>query len=176
MSFSEQLVFSGPAISAGGGHSLTPGRLAAWSCALGLILCLLGCHPKVNNPPALPAPAAAAPRPRMVRPTFYVTVNQLRLRACPGLDCPKTSTLEMNTEVEKMGVIDTWTQIKVKKDGTLGYVSSRFLSPHPVEVAKLGKKKRRKAKQHQATQPQEMAGKEATPDKQEPSPPFPRVM
>jgi hypothetical protein len=84
----------------------------------------------------------------------------------------------MNTEVEKMGEIENWTQIKVKKDGTLGYVSSRYLSPHPVEIAKHLRKKPRKAKPHQATQPHEAASEkeEAAPNTSEPSPRLPRVM
>jgi SH3-like domain-containing protein len=76
-----------------------------------------------------------------VRLTFYVTINQLSLRACPGKGCHKISTLELNAEVEKMGEIENWTQIKVKKDGTIGYVSSRYLSPQPVVVAHPTKKK-----------------------------------
>ena len=152
------------------------GRPGAWICALGLVICLMGCQPRVNTAPPLPPPLPpAATLPRPVHPTFYVTINQLSLRACPGVDCPKTSTLELNAEVEKMGEIENWTQIKVKKDGTIGYVSSRYLSPRPVEVAQLTKKKPKKAKPRKATQPPEAAGEEgeAGPKKQEPSPPLP---
>ncbi len=155
------------------------GRPAAWICALGLVICLMGCQPRVYKAPPLPPPLPpAAPRPQPVRPTFYVTVNRLNLRACPGIDCPKISALELNAEVEKMGQIENWTQIKVKKDGTIGYVSSRYLSPQPVKVAQPTKKKPKKAKPPKATQPPEAAGEEgeAGPKKQEPSPPLPRVM
>ena len=151
----------------------------AWTCALGLVICLMGCQPRVIKAPLLPPtrpPAATLPRP--VRPTFYVTINQLSLRACPGMDCHKISTLDLNAEVEKMGEIENWTQIKVKKEGTIGYVSSRYLSPHPMEVAQPTKKKPKKAKPRKATQPPEAAGEEgeAGPKKQEPSPPLPRAM
>ena len=152
------------------------GRPSAWICALGLVICLMGCQPRVNKAPPLPPPLPpAAPLPQPVRPTFYVTINQLNLRACPGKDCPKISALELNAEVEKMGEIENWTQIRVKKDGTIGYVSSRYLSPQPVEVAQLTKKKPKKAKPPKATQPPEAAGEEgeAGPKKQEPSPPLP---
>ncbi len=172
-------MFSGAAIGAGTGRLIGLGRLGAWICALGLVICLMGCQPRVSKAPPLPPPLApAAPLPRPVRPTFYVTINRLSLRACPGIDCPKTSTLELNAEVEKMGEIENWIQIKVKKDGTIGYVSSRYLSPQPVEVAKPTKKKTKKAKHRKATQPAEAAGEEgeAGPKKQEPSPPLPRVM
>ncbi len=110
-----------------------------------------------------------------MRPTFYVTVNQLSLRSCPGLNCPKTSTLELNAEVEKMGESENWSQIKVKKDGAIGYVSSRYLSQQPVKVAQLTKKKLKKAKPRQATQPPEAAGEEeeAGPNQQGPSSPLP---
>ncbi|MGD0826925.1 MAG: SH3 domain-containing protein [Desulfobaccales bacterium] len=155
------------------------GRLGAWICALGLVICLMGCQPRVHKAPLLPPPLPpAAPLRRPVRPTFYVTINRLSLRACPGMDCHKISTLELNAEVEKMGEIENWTQIKVKKDGTIGYVSSRYLSPQPVEVAQPTKKKRKKAKPRKATKPPEAAGEEgkAGPKKQEPSPRLPRAM
>jgi hypothetical protein len=172
-------MFSGAAIGADTGHLIGLGRPGAWICALGLVICLMGCQPRVNKAPALPPPVApAVPLPRAVRPTFYVTTNQLSLRACPGTDCPKTSTLELNAEVEKMGEIKNWTQIKVKKDGTIGYVSSRYLSPQPVEVAKRTKKKPKKAKHRKTTQPPEAVGEEGEtgPKEQEPSPPLPPVM
>jgi hypothetical protein len=174
-----KLMFSSAASSAGPGHLIGSGHSGAWICALGLVICLIGCQPREHKSPPLPQPVApAASRPRPARPTFYVNVNQLRLRACPGMDCPKTSTLELNTEVEKMGEIENWTQVEVKKDGTIGYVSSGYLSPHPVEVAKSGKKKPKKAKHRRTTRPSEVAreGGEAGPKKQEPSPPLPRVM
>ena len=155
------------------------GRRSAWICTLGLIISLMGCQPRVNNAPPLPPPlppAAALPQP--ARPTFYVTINQLNLRACPGKDSPKISALELNAEVEKLGESENWTQIRVKKNGTIGYVSSRYLSPQPVNVAQPLKKKPKKAKPRKATQPSEAVGEEeeAEPKKPEPSPPLPRVM
>jgi hypothetical protein len=154
-------------------------RPGAWIGALGLVICLMGCQPQIYKTPPLPPPLPpVAPLPPPVRPTFYVTINQLSLRACPGTDCPKTSTLPLNAEVEKIGEIENWTQVRVKKDGTIGYVSSRYLSPQPVKVAKPAKKKPRKAKSHKASQPPKAAGEEgeSTPKEQEPSPPLPRVM
>lgn len=151
----------------------------AWTCALGLLLCLTGCQPQAIKAPLLPPPRPpAATLTRPVRPTFYVTINQLSLRACPGKDCHKISTLNLNAEVEKMGEIDNWTQIKVKKGGTIGYVNSRYLSPHPVEVAQLTKKKPKKAKPRKTTQSFEAAEEagQARPQKQEPSSPLPRAM
>jgi hypothetical protein len=140
----------------------------------------MGCQPRVYETPPLPPPLPpAAPLPRPVRPTFYVTINQLNLRPCPGTDCPKTTSLELNAEVEKMGEVKNWTQIRVKKDGTIGYVSSRYLSPQPVKVAKPAKKKRKKAKPPKTTQPPEEESREegeAGPKEQEPSPPLPQAM
>ena len=155
------------------------GRPGAWIGALGLVICLMGCQPRVHKAPPLPPPLPPAALPQPVRPTFYVTINQLNLRACPGLDSPKILALELNAEVEKMGESQNWTQIRVKKDGTIGYVSSRYLSPQPVKVAKPTKKKRKKAKPPKATQPPEEASREegeAGPKQQGPSPPIPRVM
>ncbi len=108
--------------------------LGARLAALGLVICLAGCQQQqVSKPPPLPPPPPpAAQLPRPVRPTFYVTINRLSLRTCPGLDCRKISTLELNAEVEKMAELKYWTQVKVKKDGTIGYVSSKYLSPHRV--------------------------------------------
>jgi hypothetical protein len=175
----KRLILSHPANSAGTGHLIAWGRLGTWLGALGLVICLLGCQPRVKKSPSLPPPVpAAAPRLQPVHPTFYVTVNHLRLRACPGKDCPETCTLEFNTEVEKLGEIEKWTQIRVKKDGTIGYVSSRYLVPHPVAATKPTRKKPKLAKRRKATQPHVAAKAEgeATPQLPEPSPPLPHVM
>ena len=103
---------------------------------LGLALCLAGCQtlfPKpVYAPPVAPAPQAPPPPPQVARPTFYVTVNRLNLRACPGMDCPKIAVLDRNQEVEKVGDAEDWSQIRLKQNGTIGWVSSRYLSPTPV--------------------------------------------
>jgi hypothetical protein len=152
------------------------GRSGAWIGVLGLVICLVGCQPGGYRAAPLPPPLpSAAPLPHPVRPTFYVTMNQLNLRACPGKDCPRTSSLELNAAVEKMGEIENWTQIRVKKDGTIGYVSSRYLSPQPVKVAQLTKKKTKKAKPPKATQHPEAAGEEGETGlkKQEPLPLLP---
>jgi hypothetical protein len=94
---------------------------------------LAGCAPPRYIPPPLPrAPIAPAVPPQVSRPVFYVKVNHLNLRACPGMDCPKISLLERNEEVEKVGAAEDWFQIRVKRDGRLGWVDSRYLSPTPV--------------------------------------------
>jgi SH3 domain-containing protein len=169
---------SGPASGAGASPRIGLGA-GAWTCALGLLLCLMGCQPGVVKAPTLPPPRPPAPTlSRPVRPTFYVTTNQLSLRACPGQDCHKISTLNINAEVEKMGEMENWTQVKVKKAGTIGYVRSRYLSPHPVELAQATKKKLKKPKPRKASQPPEAAREEweAGPQQQEPSSPPPRAM
>lgn len=152
-------------------------RFGALICALGLVISLMGCQPRVNNTPPLPPPLPPAALPQPVRPTFYVSIDQLNLRACPSLDSPKISALELNAEVEKLGEIENWTQIRVKKDGTIGYVSSRYLAPQPVKVARSIKKKPKKTTPRKAAPPPEAAGEveEAEP-KGEPFPPIPRVM
>ena len=92
-----------------------------------------GCAPSRYIPPPLPrAPIAPALPPQVSRPVFYVKVNHLNLRACPGMDCPKISQLERDEEVEKVGAAEDWFQIRVKRDGRLGWVDSRYLSPTPV--------------------------------------------
>jgi predicted Zn-dependent protease len=87
------------------------------------------------------------------------------------MDCPKISALELNAEVEKMGEIENWTQIRVKKDGTIGYVSSRYLSPQPVEVAPPTKKKPKKVKPPKATKPPKPAEEEGEAPPKKPPPP-----
>jgi hypothetical protein len=171
-----KLMFSRAAIGAGTGGL---GRFGAWVSALGVAICLMGCQPRVDKASGLPPPLpSAAPLPQPVRPTFYVTVQRLNLRACPGIDCPKIAVLKLNTEVEKLGETETWTQLKVKKDGTIGYVSSRYLSPQPMEVAQSTKKKPKKAKPRKFTQSPKAAAEkgEAGPKKQASSLPLPRVM
>ena len=106
---------------------------------LGLVLCLAGCQsmfPKpVYAPPVARPPQAPPPPPQVARPTLYVTVNRLNLRACPGMDCPKIAILDRNQEVEKVGDAEDWSQIRIKQDGTIGWVSSRYLSATPVTAA-----------------------------------------
>lgn len=94
---------------------------------------LAGCaQPRYVPPPLPPGPVAPKVPPQVSRPVFYVKVNHLNLRACPGMDCPKISLLERNEEVEKVGAAEDWFQIRVKRDGRLGWVDSRYLSPTPV--------------------------------------------
>jgi hypothetical protein len=155
------------------------GQTGAWICALGLVICLMGCQPRVHRtPPLPPSLPSVAPLPQPARPTYYVTINQLNLRACPSLDCPKIAALELNAEVEKLGETENWTQLRVKQDGTIGYVNSRYLSPQPVEVAQPTKKKSRKARPLKSTQPPKAAGEEGEsgPKKQEPPLPEPEEL
>ena len=101
--------------------------------ALGMALGLMACAPKYYAPPAPPlAPAPTPAPPQVVRPLYYIKANRLNLRACPGMDCPKISVLERGEEVEKIGASEDWFQIRVKRDGRLGWVDSRYLSSTPV--------------------------------------------
>ncbi|MGA7561640.1 MAG: SH3 domain-containing protein [Desulfobaccales bacterium] len=94
---------------------------------------LAGCAQPRYIPPPLPGgPPAPAPPPQVSRQVLYVKVRNLNLRACPGMDCPKISVLEQNEEVEKVGASEDWFQIRVKRDGRLGWVDSRYLSPTPM--------------------------------------------
>jgi hypothetical protein len=114
-------------------------RLGLWLLAFLLVCCLAGCEPSFYGggpkPAPLPPPAPPAPPPQVTRPLFYVTANRLNLRACPGMDCPKISVLERNEEVEKVGESEDWSQIRVKRDGRLGWVNTRYLSAQPASEA-----------------------------------------
>ena len=113
-------------------------RRFLWLWSLVLALCLAGCMPSLYGPAAPPPPPPAPtppPPPQVGRPIFYVTVNRLNLRACPGMDCPKISVLERNEEVERVGDAEDWSQIRVKRDGRLGWVNSRYLSKEPLAAA-----------------------------------------
>ena len=119
---------------------MKPAAKRQWLCSgilvLTLALCLAGCAPKYYPPPPPPSPPAhVAPPPQMVRPVFYIKANHLNLRACPGMDCPKISVLDKGEEVEKVGEAEDWFQIRVKRDGRLGWVDSRYLSSTPVTPA-----------------------------------------
>lgn len=107
-----------------------------WQLLLGLVLALvcLSCRPSVAPVPrqAPPPPPAAPAEAPPARPTLYVKVGRLNLRAGPGMDFPKLGLLERNEEVEKLGEAENWYQIRVKRDGTLGWVSSEYLSSNPV--------------------------------------------
>jgi uncharacterized protein YgiM (DUF1202 family) len=154
-------------------------RHCARICVLGLVICLMACQPQAYKAKTRPRAQPPARKPtKVTRPTLYVAINHLNLRSCPGIDCPKISSLGLNAEVEKMGEIKSWTQIRVKKNGATGYVSSRYLSPHPQKAAQFARKKPRKGKPPKASQPPEVAGGEgkAWPPNPEPAPPIPRVM
>jgi hypothetical protein len=102
--------------------------------AVGLALSLTGCETMFPKPVYTPPPATAPPPPRaqVPRATLYVAVNRLNLRACPGMDCPKITVLQRNEAVEKIGDAGDWSQIRIKRNGTMGWVSSRYLSANPV--------------------------------------------
>ena len=107
---------------------------------LGLALCLAGCQDlfpqPVYTPPVAPAPPAPPPPPQVARPTFYVAVNRLNLRACPGMDCPKIAVLDRNRGSGKSGGRRrTGPRSRLKRDGTIGWVNSRYLSATPVAAA-----------------------------------------
>ncbi len=108
----------------------------SWQVILGAVLTmvLFSCQPRMAPLPrqAPPPPPVAAPQPPPQRETFYVKVGRLNLRAGPGMDFPKLGLLERNEEVEKLGEAENWYQVRVKRDGTLGWVSSEFLSKTPV--------------------------------------------
>lgn len=94
---------------------------------------VFACAQPVYTPrPLPPPPPPAAPEPPPQRPVYYVNAGRLNLRAGPGMDFPKISTLERNEAVEKLGETEDWFQVRVKKDGALGWVASRYLSATPV--------------------------------------------
>lgn len=109
-----------------------------WQLILGAVLalvCLANCQPKMPpapRPMLPPPPPAAVPEAPPQRETFYVKVGRLNLRAGPGMDFPKLGLLERNEEVEQVGEAQNWYQIRVKKDGSLGWVASEYLSKTPV--------------------------------------------
>lgn len=100
-----------------------------------LALACLSCQPTLGpaRPSLPPPPPTVTPTPPQ-RPTYYVGVDLLNLRAGPGMDFPKISQLNRNEEVEKVGEAEDWFQIRVKRDGTLGWVASRYLSNNPVSA------------------------------------------
>jgi hypothetical protein len=112
------------------------GRKLPWALLLGccLALWLAGCAPRIYETPYIPPPPPPKPAPPPVvsRPVFYVSATRLNLRGCAGMDCPKISVLEQNEAVEKLGEMDDWFEVIVKRDGRRGWVTSRYLSPEPV--------------------------------------------
>jgi hypothetical protein len=107
--------------------------LRVWLPGAVLVFFLAGCqgvyYERPLAPPPPPTPVAPAPPSR---PVFYVNVPRLNLRACPGMDCPRISVLELNESVEKTGEAEDWSQVRVTRDGRLGWVASRYLSAEPV--------------------------------------------
>ncbi len=109
-------------------------RRGRWLLGVVLIFLCVACQPRFQptRPAAPPPPPPPAPKPAPQLPTFFVSVGRLNLRAGPGMDFPKLHVLERNEEVEKVGEMEDWFQVRVKKDGTLGWVASRYLSSKPV--------------------------------------------
>jgi len=111
---------------------------AGWRLLLlGLILIplfLTGCYRQVVFAPPKPSkPKAAAPAVKKpTYPLYYVAVSRLNLRACPGMDCPRISLLGRNQALEKLGETEDWYQVRIPQSGTIGWVSSRYLSVSPV--------------------------------------------
>jgi hypothetical protein len=103
---------------------------------LGLFSAVMGCETmpfEPHYPPPPPAPVVIPPTPSPPsRPVFYVNASRLNLRACPGMDCPKVSSLERNEKVEVVAEAEDWTQVRVKRDGAIGWVASQYLSKKPV--------------------------------------------
>ena len=48
------------------------------------------------------------------------------------MDFPKISVLDRGEEVEKVGASEDWFQIRIIRDGSLGWVDSKYLSSTPV--------------------------------------------
>jgi len=108
-----------------------------WLLAVVLAAACLSCQPRMAPTPFPPPPAppsGVTPTPPQ-RPAFYVSVDRLNLRAGPGMDFPKIGQLNRNEELEKVGEAEDWIQVRVKRDGTLGWVASRYLSGQPVPAA-----------------------------------------
>ncbi len=105
-----------------------------WLTVAVLALACLSCQPTLapGPPPPPPPPPRVAPEPPPQRPIYYVRVGLLNLRAGPGMDFPKIGQLNRNEELEKVGEAEDWFQVRVKRDGTLGWVASRYLSGKPV--------------------------------------------
>jgi hypothetical protein len=111
------------------------GVWSRWQVILGAVLTIvcLSCQPRMAPMPrpAPPPPPAAVPQPP-ARETLFVKVARLNLRAGPGMDFPKLGLLERNEELEKVGEAENWYQVRVKRDNSLGWVSSEYLSNTPV--------------------------------------------
>lgn len=107
---------------------------------LGVLLTLLslaGCYRQVVfAPPPKPRVWKPSPARQPQYPRYYVAASRLNMRACPGMDCPKIGLLEYNQVVEKLGESENWYQIRVPQTGSIGWVSSRYLSLTPVSKTK----------------------------------------
>ncbi len=101
-----------------------------------LVLILAGCQSFLyeSQPPPPSPPPPVAPLPPPSRAVYYVNASRLNLRAGPGMDFPKVMVLERNEALEMLGQAEDWAQVRVQRDGTLGWVSNRYLSATPVPV------------------------------------------
>jgi len=70
---------------------------------------------------------------KQIRKTYYyVAVGKLILRAKPSKRGQVIRTLRFNDQVQKIGEIKNWFQVRQPSTGALGWVSSRDLEPSPL--------------------------------------------
>jgi hypothetical protein len=50
------------------------------------------------------------------------------------MDFPRIGQLKRNEALEKVGEAEDWYQVRVKRDGTLGWVAARYLAGQPVSA------------------------------------------
>jgi SH3-like domain-containing protein len=73
--------------------------------------------------------------PQRSRPTLYVAADLVNLRAAPDLEAPRLSVLKQDEEVEKVGDAEDWSQVRVKRTGSLGWVNKAYLASRPAATA-----------------------------------------
>ncbi len=86
---------------------------------------------------------ASAVSPRPGPPYYYVDVSSLALRSGPGTSYRMIGTLNLNQQVEMLGMgPGGWAQVRDVRSGLIGWAASRYLEsipvPHPRPVPRKG--------------------------------------
>lgn len=105
-----------------------------------LLVLLILCSCAAPTPPPTAAPATPPPPPtasaeEMVTGTVYVTASALNVRREPSTEAEVIASAKQGTALSVVRSDDNWTRVRLA-DGTVGWVSSRYVANEKVAAAR----------------------------------------
>jgi uncharacterized protein YgiM (DUF1202 family) len=102
---------------------------------------------KVSKKPSTPPTPKGKVPPAITEKAWFVSVDQLHLRACAGLSCQIIATLQRGEPLFQTGEMGEWIRVRVRVTKQEGWVSSKYVvkdppsattaAPSPQETPKL---------------------------------------